>query len=100
MPARKRYVCCVWVGWEACEGSSRGGDKCILMAVSHIVRQKPTQHCKAIIFHIKKKQKERKQSVLAMWLLIIDNVNFSAFKLFTFVFQIFCYFGKVNIISQ
>ena len=67
---------CVWMGWEACEGSSRGGDKCILMAVSHIVRQKPTQHCKAIIVHIKKKKnkKRERESVLAMWLLIIDNV--------------------------
>ena len=48
----------------------------------------------------KEREREREQSVLAMWLLIIDNVNFFAFKLFIFVFQICCYFGKLNIISQ
>ena len=48
----------------------------------------------------KQKEIEREQSFLAMWLLIRDNANFFAFKLFKFVFQIFCYFGKANIILQ
>ena len=90
---------CGWGGRHERE-VQEGGDICILMAVSHIVQQKPTQHCKAIILHVKKREREREQSVLAMWLLIIDNVNFFAFKLFIFVFQICCYFGKLNIISQ
>ena len=48
----------------------------------------------------KKKQKERERKCSCN--VAIDNrqCDFSAFKLFIFVFQIFCYFGTVNIISQ
>ena len=43
-------------GWDGV-GSGRegqeGGDRCILWLL-HVVWQKPTQHCKALIFQLKK----------------------------------------------
>ena len=52
-------------GWEHVGGGravQEGGDICRLMAVSHIVQQKPTQHCKAIILHVKKRERERERT--------------------------------------
>ena len=51
---------CGWGGRHERE-VQEGGDICILMAVSHIVQQKPTQHCKAIILHVKKRERERER---------------------------------------
>jgi len=39
---------------------------------------------------------KKKQSLLGIWLLITDYVNFFVFKWVIFAFKIFCYFDKVN----
>ena len=38
----------------------------------------------------------KKQSLLGLWLLIIDYINFFVFKWFLLAFKIFCYFDKMN----
>ena len=38
----------------------------------------------------------KKKSLLGVWLLITDYVNFFVFKWFTLAYKIFCYFDKMN----
>ena len=42
------------LGWDGgCEGGSRGRGNILYLWLIHVVRQKPTQHCKAIILQLK-----------------------------------------------